>query len=162
MNRDRDRLVMDAPGGCTGVDRDWNEKEPRGMTQREQKTAALRFVENFNHADEKVFVELITEDFKFEIVSGLAAFPPIHGRENFASTEAATLKRLFPDGLKLEVETVICEGTHVAVLASADTVASNGREYCQRYNFYLRFEGDLIAEGREYNDTNLVREVFLT
>ena len=28
-------------------------------------------------------------------------------------------------------------------------------------SFYLRFEGDRIAEGREYNDTNLVREVFL-
>jgi hypothetical protein len=26
----------------------------------------------------------------------------------------------------------------------------------------IRFEGDLIAEGREYNDTDLVREVFFT
>jgi hypothetical protein len=26
----------------------------------------------------------------------------------------------------------------------------------------IRFEGDLIAEGREYNDTALVREVFFT
>lgn len=132
------------------------------MTQSEQKAAAIRFIENFNHADEKVFAGLITEDFKFEIVSGLAAFPPIHGRQNFASTEAATLRRLFPDGLKLKVETVISDGPHVAVLASADTLASNGREYRQRYSFYLRFEGELIAEGREYNDTNLVREAFLT
>jgi ketosteroid isomerase-like protein len=38
----------------------------------------------------------------------------------------------------------------------------NGRRYVQRYHFYLRFEGELIAEGLEYNDTNLVREVFLT
>ena len=48
------------------------------------------------------------------------------------------------------------------VRAAADTTAMNGRRYHQRYNFFLRFEGDLIAEGREYNDTNLVREVFLT
>ena len=58
------------------------------MTQSEQKAAAIKFIENFNHADEKVFAGLITEDFKFEIVSGLAAFPPIHGRQNFAPTEA--------------------------------------------------------------------------
>jgi ketosteroid isomerase-like protein len=37
----------------------------------------------------------------------------------------------------------------------------NGKPYRQRYAFYLRFEGDRIAEGREYNDTNLVREVFI-
>jgi ketosteroid isomerase-like protein len=132
------------------------------MTQAEQKAIAIRFLDNFNEADAMVFEELITEDFKFEMVSGLTAFPPIRGRQNFASVESATLKRLFPQGLKLKLETVICEGPHVAVLAAADTVASNDRRYCQRYSFYLRFEGDRIAEGREFNDTNLVREVFLT
>jgi len=132
------------------------------MTPAEQRAVAIRFLENFNHADAKVFEELTTEDFSFEIVSGLKEFPPLRGRQNFASTEAATLKRLFPEGLKLKVETVICEGEHVAALAAADTIASNGRRYRQRYNFYLRFEGDRIAEGREYNDTNLVREVFQT
>ena len=132
------------------------------MTPAEQKAVAIRFIENFNHADPKVFEDLTTEEFTFEIVSGLKEFPPIKGRQNFASTEAATLKQLFPQGLKLKLETVICDGVHVAVLAAADTVASNGRRYSQRYNFYLRFEGDRIAEGREYNDTNLVREVFLT
>jgi ketosteroid isomerase-like protein len=132
------------------------------MTPAEQRAVAIRFLENFNHADAKVFEELTTEDFSFEIVSGLKEFPPLRGRQNFASTEAATLKRLFPEGLKLKVEVVICEGEHVAALAAADTIASNGRRYRQRYNFYLRFEGDRIAEGREYNDTNLVREVFLT
>jgi ketosteroid isomerase-like protein len=131
------------------------------MTPAERRAVATRFIENFNHADERVFEELITENFTFEIVSGLKEFPPIRGRLDFASTESATLKRLFPEGLKLKLETIICDGEHVAVLAGADTVASNGRRYAQRYNFYLRFEGDLIAEGREYNDTNLVREVFL-
>jgi ketosteroid isomerase-like protein len=57
---------------------------------------------------------------------------------------------------------MVTEGPHVFVLAEADTIAAKGRPYRQRYAFYLRFEGELIAEGREYNDTNLVREVFLT
>jgi ketosteroid isomerase-like protein len=132
------------------------------MTQDQQKQAAIKFLENFNHPDPAVFVELIAEDFSFQIVSGLKEFPPVRGGKNFAATECATLQRLFPDGLKLRIETVICEGPHVAVLAEADTVAANGRRYRQRYNFYFRFAGERIAEGREYNDTNLVREVFLT
>ena len=132
------------------------------MTPADQKQRAIRFLENFNHPDPKVFEELITENFTFEIVSALKEFPLMRGRRNFAESETANLLRLFPDGLKMKLRTVICEGPHVTVLADADTVAANGRPYRQRYNFYLRFEGDKIAEGREYNDTNLVREVFLT
>ena len=79
----------------------------------------------------------------------------------FAEQEVATLGRLFPQGLNLTIQTMICEGPHVAVLARCDTIADNGRPYQQRYNFYLRFEGDLIAEGREYNDTDLIRRVFI-
>jgi ketosteroid isomerase-like protein len=132
------------------------------MTAVQQKQNAIRFLENFNDPDPKVFEELTTEDFTFEIVSGIKEFPPIRGRKNFADGETVNLRKLFPQGLKMKIGTVICEGPHVAVLAEADTVAANGRPYRQRYNFYLRFEGDKIAEGREYNDTNLVREVFLT
>lgn len=132
------------------------------MTQEQQKERARRFLENFNHADPAVFAALITEDFTFEIMSNLKEFPPIRGRENFAAAESAALKRLFPNGLGLRLQTITSEGPHVMVLAEADTVAAKERRYRQRYAFYLRFEGDLIAEGREYNDTNLVREVFLT
>lgn len=132
------------------------------MTAAEQKQRAIKFLENFNHPEERVFEELITEDFTFEIVTAIKDFPPARGRKEFAAGETERLKALFPQGLKMKLGTVICEGPHVAVQAEADTVAMNGRPYKQRYHFYLRFEGDLIAEGREYNDTNLVREVFLT
>jgi ketosteroid isomerase-like protein len=132
------------------------------MTPDEQKARARRFLENFNRADRATFAELITEDFSFEIMSGLKEFPPVRGRQNFADTESAALKRLFPNGLGLQLGAMVSEGALVMVVAEADTIAAQGRRYRQRYAFYLRFEGDLIAEGREYNDTNLVREVFLT
>ncbi|HLW70540.1 MAG TPA: nuclear transport factor 2 family protein [Candidatus Binataceae bacterium] len=132
------------------------------MTASEQKERARRFLENFNHADAVVFAELISENFSFAIMSGLTEFPPIVGRQNFAESESAALKRLFPEGLRLKLGTIISEGPHVFALAEADTIGIKGRPYRQRYAFYLRFEGELIAEGREYNDTNLVREVFLT
>ncbi len=132
------------------------------MTAEEQKRRAIRFLENFNHPDQRVFEELITDDFTFEIVTAIKDFPPARGKAEFAAGETERLKALFPNGLKMKLGTIICEGPHVAVQAEADTVAMNGRPYKQRYHFYLRFEGDLIAEGREYNDTNLVREVFLT
>ena len=132
------------------------------MTQAEQKERARRFLENFNQADPKVFAELITPNFTFAIMSGLKEFPPVSGRDNFAQAESAALKRLFPAGLRLKLDVILSDGPYVVATGEADTIAAKGRRYQQRYAFYLRFEGDLIAEGREYNDTNLVREVFLT
>jgi ketosteroid isomerase-like protein len=126
--------------------------------QREQ---ARKFLENFNHADPRLFEEAVTDDFTFEIVSSMTEFPPLRGRREFIEKEVATLRRLFPNGLNLTLETIICEGPHVAALGHCDTIANNGRRYQQRYHFYLRFEGELIAEGREYNDTDLIRKVFI-
>jgi uncharacterized protein len=127
----------------------------------DQRERARKFLQNFNGADPRIFEELVADDFTFEIVSSMKEFPPLRGRREFIEKEVATLRRLFPEGLNLTVETIICEGPHVAVLARCDTIADNGKRYQQRYNFYLRFEGDLIAEGREYNDTDLIRKVFL-
>jgi ketosteroid isomerase-like protein len=126
-----------------------------------QRELARNFLENFNRADPQIFELAITEDFTFDIVSSMAEFPPLKGRREFVEREVATLRRLFPQGLNLTIETIVCEGPHVAALAYCDTIAHNGRRYQQRYHFYLRFEGELIAEGREYNDTDLIRKVFL-
>jgi ketosteroid isomerase-like protein len=126
-----------------------------------QRELARRFLENFNRADPNAFELAVTDDFSFQIMSSMTEFPPLNGRREFVEKEVATLQRLFPQGLKLTIDTLICDGPHVAVLAHCDTIAANGRRYQQRYNFYLRFEGELIAEGREYNDTDLIRRVFL-
>ena len=131
------------------------------MDVEKQRERARRFLENFNRPDPDTFDHLIADDFTFQIVSSMQEFPPLRGRREFIEKEVSTLRRLFPQGLNLTIEKIICEGPHVAVLARCDTIANNGKRYQQRYNFYLRFEGDLIAEGREYNDTDLVRKVFL-
>lgn len=132
------------------------------MTAAQYRERAIRFLENFNHPDPRVFEELITEDFRFEMITTMKEFAPVRGKADFARAETERLNALFPRGLRMKLGTIICEGTHVAVQAACDTIAMNGRPYVQRYHFYLRFEGELIAEGFEYNDTNLVREVFLT
>jgi ketosteroid isomerase-like protein len=132
------------------------------MTAAQCKERAIRFLENFNRPDPRVFEELITDDFRFGMVTTMKEFDPLCGKAEFARVETERLTTLFPDGLKMKLGTIVCEVPHVTVLAECDTVAMNGRRYAQRYCFYLRFEGELIAEGLEYNDTNIVREVFLT
>jgi ketosteroid isomerase-like protein len=132
------------------------------VTPEEQRRLTARFLESFNHPDPKVFEEMVTDDFRFEMVSAIKDYPPMRGKQYFAATETATLKSLFPNGLNLKLGTIICEGPHASVLATCDTVVANGRRYVQRYHFYLRFEGDKVAEALEFNDTDLVRQIFLT
>jgi serine/threonine protein kinase len=62
--------------------------------------------------------------------------------------------------LKLKLETVICEGPHVAVLTSADTVANNGKSYCQRYNFYL-LDQSASGDQQQANRRTFEREADL-
>ena len=45
------------------------------MASDEQKRIAIQFLDNFNHADPEVFARLITDEFRFEIVSSLKEFP---------------------------------------------------------------------------------------
>ncbi len=67
-----------------------------------------------------------------------------------------------PSGLGLKIETIICEGDRCAVQAESNTIAANGKKYNNLYHFDIRFDGDKIAEVREYNDTNHAREVFFS
>jgi ketosteroid isomerase-like protein len=73
-----------------------------------------------------------------------------------------TLTSMFPNGLNMRLLTVIDEGPQVAIQPESDTVAGNGKKYANRYHLYFLFDGNHIARVREYNDVNLVREVFFT
>ena len=87
--------------------------------------------------------------------------PPVKGHEGLRNFVRG-LKAMMPSGLGLRIDTVICEGDHCAIQAESNTVAANGKKYNNRYHFDIRFDGDKIAEVREYCDTNHAREVFFS
>ncbi|HEY6395377.1 MAG TPA: nuclear transport factor 2 family protein [Candidatus Binataceae bacterium] len=130
------------------------------MNLTEQKERAISFLKTLETPDPKIIASLITDDFEFEMMGRLPGITPVRGKDAFVSAMPGTLRAMFPNGLNLKFHTVVAEGPHVAVQAESDTVAGNGKKYANRYHFYLRFEGDKIAQVREYNDVNHVREVF--
>jgi len=132
------------------------------MNLQEQKDRALTFLKNLEKPDPATLDGLLADGFEFEMMGRLAGVAPIKGKELFLKAMPATLKQMFPNGLNLKFHTVIAEGPHVAIQAESDTVAGNGKKYANRYHFYFRFDGDRIGQVREYNDTNHVREVFMS
>ena len=132
------------------------------MNLEQQKERALTFLRNFEKPEAKDFEDLITDDFEFEMMGRLPGVAPMRGKDAFLKSTPKMLKAMFPNGLNMKVHTVIAEGPQVAIQAESDTTAGNGKKYANRYHFYMRFKGDKIEQVREYNDTNHVREVFMS
>ena len=132
------------------------------MNLEQQKERALNFLKGFEKPDPAVFAEMITDDFEFEMMGRLPGISPMRGKALYLKAMPATLSAMFPNGLNMKFHTIIAEGPHVAIQAESDTTAGNGKKYANRYHFYFLFKGDKIAQVREYNDVNHVREVFMT
>ena len=104
---------------------------------------------------------MVSNDFEWIVMTRMEGMAPAKGHEGLKNL-AKGIKVMMPGGLGLKIETVICEGNRCAVQAESNTVAANGKKYNNRYHFDIRFDGDKIAEVREYCDTNHAREVFFT
>ena len=132
------------------------------MNLEQEKERALTFLKNFEKPDPKAFADLISDDFEFEMMGRLPGVTPMRGKDAFLKAMPATLKAMFPNGLNMKFHSTIAEGPQVAIQAESDTTAANGKKYANRYHFYFLFKGDKIAQVREYNDVNHVREVFMS
>ena len=132
------------------------------MDASAQKQAAHTFLHALEKGEFGALGNLLTDDFEFEMMGKLPGIEPIRGKDKFLANMPKTIAAMFPHGLNMTLVTTIAEGPHVAIQAQSDTVAGTGKKYANRYHFYFRFDGDRIAQVREYNDVNLVREVFFS
>jgi ketosteroid isomerase-like protein len=132
------------------------------MELAKQKDTATTFLRALDKLDLAALGSLLADNFEFEMMGRLPGVKPIRGKDKFLANMPKTLQAMFPNGLNMKFVTVFAEGPHVAIQAESNTVAGNGKPYANRYHFYFLFDGDRIAQVREYNDVNLVREVFFT
>lgn len=131
------------------------------MTPAERKELATEFLSELVDLDPIKLETMVASDFQWRIMTRMEGMPPVKGHEGL-KTFSKGLKTMMPDGLNLKIESVICEGDRCAVQAESNTTAANGKKYNNLYHFDIRFDGDKIAEVREYCDTNHAREVFFS
>jgi hypothetical protein len=131
------------------------------MTSAEKKELVTQFLNEFEDPDPVKLATMVSNDFEWKVMTRMEGMPEVKGPEGLKNL-VMVLKAAMPTGLGLKMETIICEGDRCAVQAESHTVAANGKKYNNRYHFDIRFDGDKIAEVREYNDTNHAREVFFS
>ncbi len=129
------------------------------MTNAEMKEAVIEFLKEFEDPDPIRLETMVADNFEYSVITNMPGFEPMRGKKSLQGF-AKGLKTMLPNGLNMKIGTIICEGNHAAVQAESNTTAANGKKYANRYHFYFRFDGDKIAEVREYCDTNHAREVF--
>lgn len=131
------------------------------MTLDEQKERAVKFIKGLEWPEAETLASMVTDDFEFDPMGRLKQVPVLHGKAATKLMES-TLRRAFPNRLKMTVLTVIAEANQVAIQAESEAITDKGRQYANRYHFYIRFAGDKIAQVREYNDTDHVRQVIFS
>ncbi len=131
------------------------------MTLDEQKERAVKFIKALEWPEAETLASMVTDDFEFDPMGRLKQVPVLHGKAATKLMES-TLRRAFPNRLKMTVLTVIAEANQVAIQAESEAITDKGRQYANRYHFYIRFAGDKIAQVREYNDTDHVRQVIFS
>ena len=131
------------------------------MTPAEKKALVTEFLSDFENPDPARLATMIANDFEWKVMTRMEGMAPVKGLEGLRNLLKG-LKAMMPTGLGLRIDTVVCEGDRCAVQAESNTTAANGKKYNNRYHFDIRFDGDKIAEVREYCDTNHAREVFFS
>ena len=131
------------------------------MTASEKKELATDFLTEFRDPDPARLATMISNDFEWKVMTRMEGMGPVKGHDGLR-TFVKQIKTAMPGGLGITIDTVICEGDRCAVQAESNTTAANGKKYNNRYHFDIRFDGDKIAEVREYCDTNHAREVFFS
>jgi len=129
------------------------------MTSAEKKELATEFLSEFRDPDPARLATMISNDFQWQVMTRMEGISPHKGHEGLRNL-VNSIKSMMPGGLGLRIDTIICEGDRCAVQAESNATTSNGKKYNNRYHFDIRFDGDKIAEVREYCDTNHAREVF--
>jgi hypothetical protein len=128
------------------------------MQPAKMKETVVAFLKEFEDPNPASLEMMVADNFEYRVMTKMEGFPRIDkaGIRQFA----VALKTALPNGLNMKLGPIICEGDHASVMAESDTVAANGKKYGNMYHFYFRFDGDKIAEVREYCDTNHARETF--
>jgi ketosteroid isomerase-like protein len=127
------------------------------MSIEENKGRAREFFERFDANDVTGALDMMADDATWRI-AGKPEQLPVAG--DYSKGKIAGLLHnmigQLPDGLRMEVTSLIAEGDKVALEVESNGELRNGRVYDQRYHFLLTFRDGRIGSVREYLDTQHV------
>ena len=127
------------------------------MSVEENKRLARQFIDRFTANDIAGALDLMTDDATWWLAGKPDHLPAsgVYSKEQIGRLLRDMAGHL-PNGLKMTVKGLVCEGDKVAMEAASYGELRNGRVYNQEYHFLLTIRDGRIKEVREYLDTQHV------
>jgi uncharacterized protein len=127
------------------------------MSVEENKRLAQQLIDLFNANDIAGALDLMTDDATWWVAGKPDRLPAsgVYSKERIARLLRDMAGQL-PNGLKMTVKGLVCEGDKVAMEAESYGELRNGRVYNQEYHFLLTIRDGRIKTVREYLDTQHV------
>jgi ketosteroid isomerase-like protein len=130
------------------------------MAIARNKDVSRQFIDRMAALEAPGFGKLFTDD---AIIETTAANLAASGRKPVSTVlkEIVLLRSIFPNGMNLNIESIIAEDETVHVEVRGANKTPQGVEYNNRYLFILEFVDGKIKEMREYQDWALVERVLM-
>ncbi len=113
-------------------------------------------------SDQKMVLDLLSEDFTWTVMGGYPAICPLVSVKNKEEV-AETLKgfgTIMPKGMDFIIKSVTAEGDRVSVEAESKAELANGKTYNNSYHMMFECSDSKIKALREYCDTYYANIVF--
>ncbi len=117
----------------------------------EPKAVVSSFFERWSSGEIESAFALVRDDAKWWVPGNLP-FSGWKSKSEYLQV-VASIRRGFPDGLRLELQSMIAEGGTVAAEVKGEGEHVNGKKYANKYHFLITVENGQMTEIKEYMDT---------
>ena len=130
-------------------------------TRQANRAVVQAVLETITSGEFEKLADYVTDDLVFELPYGPAFMPnPVHGRDAWNQMQLMTFKMFssFKQTL-LHIHDGLDPDRLVAEYQSNAVVASNGKDYINRYIGVFQFRDRKISEWREYHNPDATRVI---
>jgi len=134
------------------------ERAEEGIAMTEQnKAVVLRFIQAMGAGDSEAASPCLAAD-AFTLAKGFGKFAGVRRHDTILGTIAA-FRKLFPEGLRIEIKSVTAEGDRVVVEFEGNATTLQGQAYNNQYCMVFSLAGGRISQVNEYFCTLLADQV---
>lgn len=132
------------------------EKKGEAMTEQ-NKAVVLRFIEAMGSGDSEVAAACLAAD-AFTLAKGFGKFAGVRRHDTILGT-IAVFRKLFPEGMRIEIGSVTAEGDRVVVEFEGNATTLHGQAYNNQYCMVFTVADGRIRQVNEYFCTLLADRV---
>lgn len=130
------------------------------MNENENKQVVINAYTALGSGDGNSFIGYLNDDIHMTLFGNHKMSRTFQGKKDILENMVPLMRSKILGHVKLHIRNVITEGENVVIEMEGESKTQDGREYNNKYCFWVRVNDGKIVETREYMDTELVKSIF--